>query len=207
VPTKDFAVDRPGFGMWYRFSYTPADRNPFNIYLNGALVGVASFRAVPMIGSGSAPIGSRNRAISTSSRETCWETRWEWRRSTTLRSRPGCSSAPMCSGSAPGSGRVRMLWFSEPDSTCGSDATTSDAWGQRMWPPARDALDAARSCRGGNLRDACRYNDSRSFRDNAQPCWPHHIRRNWLGPSARSPNRPKPPTGDRRRPQLKGLRP
>lgn len=39
VATKDFAQDRPGFGMFYRFSYTPEDRNPYNIYLSGGLGG------------------------------------------------------------------------------------------------------------------------------------------------------------------------
>ncbi len=39
VPTKDFAAERPGFGMFYRFSYTPEDRNPFNIYLSGGVGG------------------------------------------------------------------------------------------------------------------------------------------------------------------------
>ena len=39
VATKDFAQDRPGFGMFYRFSYTPEDRNPYNLYLSGGLGG------------------------------------------------------------------------------------------------------------------------------------------------------------------------
>ena len=39
VPTKDFAVDRPGLGIFYRFSYVPEDRNPYNIYASGGLGG------------------------------------------------------------------------------------------------------------------------------------------------------------------------
>jgi hypothetical protein len=39
VATKDFAQDRPGVGMFYRFSYTPEDRNPYNVYLSGGVGG------------------------------------------------------------------------------------------------------------------------------------------------------------------------
>jgi porin len=39
VTSKDFAQAQPGFGMFYRFSYTPADRNPYNIYLSGGVGG------------------------------------------------------------------------------------------------------------------------------------------------------------------------
>jgi porin len=37
--SKDFTQERPGIGMFYRFSYTPEDRNPFNMYLSGGLGG------------------------------------------------------------------------------------------------------------------------------------------------------------------------
>jgi len=39
VPTKDFAVGQPGFGMFYRISFTPADRNFFNVYVSGGVGG------------------------------------------------------------------------------------------------------------------------------------------------------------------------
>lgn len=39
VATEDFAQSRPGIGMFYRFSYTPEDRNPYNIYLSGGVGG------------------------------------------------------------------------------------------------------------------------------------------------------------------------
>jgi porin len=39
VATKDFASDRPGLGIFYRFSYKPEDRNPYNTYVSGGLGG------------------------------------------------------------------------------------------------------------------------------------------------------------------------
>ena len=39
VATKDFAQDRPGVGIFYRFSYTPEDRNAYNTYLSGGFGG------------------------------------------------------------------------------------------------------------------------------------------------------------------------
>jgi porin len=39
VPTKDFAQDRPGMGIFYRFSYVPEDRIAYNIYASGGLGG------------------------------------------------------------------------------------------------------------------------------------------------------------------------
>jgi len=39
VATKDFAAQRPGLGIFYRFSYTPEDRNAYNLYLSGGLGG------------------------------------------------------------------------------------------------------------------------------------------------------------------------
>jgi porin len=39
VPTKDFAAARPGLGIFYRFSHTPADRSAYNIYLSGGVGG------------------------------------------------------------------------------------------------------------------------------------------------------------------------
>jgi len=39
VPTKDFAQDRPGLGIFYRFSFTPEDRSAYNIYLSGGVGG------------------------------------------------------------------------------------------------------------------------------------------------------------------------
>jgi porin len=39
VPTKDFASDRPGLGIFYRFSSTPEDRSAYNIYLSGGVGG------------------------------------------------------------------------------------------------------------------------------------------------------------------------
>lgn len=39
VATKDFAQDQPGFGMWYRASYVPEDRNPYSVYVSGGLGG------------------------------------------------------------------------------------------------------------------------------------------------------------------------
>jgi porin len=37
VPTQDFAANPPGIGLFYRFAYTPKDRNPYNINLSGGL--------------------------------------------------------------------------------------------------------------------------------------------------------------------------
>ena len=37
VPTQDFAVNPPGVGVFYRFGYTPEDRNPWNIMMSGGL--------------------------------------------------------------------------------------------------------------------------------------------------------------------------
>ena len=39
VPTKDFVQDRPGLGIFYRFSYTPEDRSAYSIYLSGGVGG------------------------------------------------------------------------------------------------------------------------------------------------------------------------
>jgi porin len=39
VATKDFAANRPGIGLFYRFSYTPEDRSAYNIYLSGGVGG------------------------------------------------------------------------------------------------------------------------------------------------------------------------
>lgn len=39
VPSKDFAADQPGMGIFYRFSSTPADRSAYNIYLSGGVGG------------------------------------------------------------------------------------------------------------------------------------------------------------------------
>lgn len=39
VPTKDFVADRPGLGIFYRFSYTPEERNPYNTYVSGGVGG------------------------------------------------------------------------------------------------------------------------------------------------------------------------
>jgi porin len=39
VATKDFAQDRPGLGVFYRFSYTPEDRSAYDIYLSGGVGG------------------------------------------------------------------------------------------------------------------------------------------------------------------------
>jgi porin len=39
VPTKDFVQDRPGLGIFYRFSSTPKDRSAYNIYLSGGVGG------------------------------------------------------------------------------------------------------------------------------------------------------------------------
>jgi porin len=39
VPTKNFDINQPGFGVFYRFSWTPEDRNPYNIYLSGGVGG------------------------------------------------------------------------------------------------------------------------------------------------------------------------
>jgi len=39
VPTKDFGQDRPGMGVFYRFSYTPQDRNAYNMYASGGVGG------------------------------------------------------------------------------------------------------------------------------------------------------------------------
>jgi len=39
VPTKDFAQDRPGLGIFYRFSFTPEDRSAYDIYLSGGVGG------------------------------------------------------------------------------------------------------------------------------------------------------------------------
>jgi hypothetical protein len=39
VPTKDFAAERPGLGIFYRFAYAPEDRNAYNMYLSGGVGG------------------------------------------------------------------------------------------------------------------------------------------------------------------------
>jgi hypothetical protein len=39
VPTKDFVQDRPGLGIFYRFSSTPKDRSAYDIYLSGGVGG------------------------------------------------------------------------------------------------------------------------------------------------------------------------
>ena len=39
VATKDFMQDQPGMGVFYRFSYTPADRSAYDVYLSGGLGG------------------------------------------------------------------------------------------------------------------------------------------------------------------------
>jgi porin len=39
VATKDFGADQPGMGIFYRFSYTPADRSAYDVYLSGGLGG------------------------------------------------------------------------------------------------------------------------------------------------------------------------
>ena len=39
VPSKDFASDQPGMGIFYRFSYTPADRSAYDVYLSGGVGG------------------------------------------------------------------------------------------------------------------------------------------------------------------------
>jgi len=39
VPTKDFAQDQPGMGIFYRFSCTPEDRSAYYIYLSGGIGG------------------------------------------------------------------------------------------------------------------------------------------------------------------------
>jgi len=39
VPTKDFVQDRPGVGIFYRFSSTPKDRSAYDIYLSGGFGG------------------------------------------------------------------------------------------------------------------------------------------------------------------------
>ena len=39
VPTKDFAQDKPGMGVFYRFSYTPADRSAYDVYLSAGIGG------------------------------------------------------------------------------------------------------------------------------------------------------------------------
>jgi porin len=39
VPTKDFAASKPGLGVFYRFSYVPEDRNPYNMYASGGIGG------------------------------------------------------------------------------------------------------------------------------------------------------------------------
>lgn len=35
VPTQDFVANAPGVGLFYRFAYTPEDRNPWNVGLSG----------------------------------------------------------------------------------------------------------------------------------------------------------------------------
>jgi porin len=37
VPTQDYAINRPGVGLFYRAGYTPKDRNPWNINVSGGL--------------------------------------------------------------------------------------------------------------------------------------------------------------------------
>ena len=39
VPTKDFAVNQPGLGIFYRASYVPEDRSAYSLYLSGGLGG------------------------------------------------------------------------------------------------------------------------------------------------------------------------
>ena len=39
VPTQDFGQNQPGIGLFYRFAYAPADRNPFNIAVSGGIGG------------------------------------------------------------------------------------------------------------------------------------------------------------------------
>lgn len=47
VPTKDFEQEQPGLGVFYRFSYTPEDRNPFNVYASGGVGGRGVFPCRP----------------------------------------------------------------------------------------------------------------------------------------------------------------
>jgi porin len=37
VPTQDYAINRPGVGLFYRAGYTPKDRNAWNINVSGGL--------------------------------------------------------------------------------------------------------------------------------------------------------------------------
>jgi porin len=37
VPTQDYAINRPGVGLFYRVAYTPEDRNLWNINVSGGL--------------------------------------------------------------------------------------------------------------------------------------------------------------------------
>jgi carbohydrate-selective porin OprB len=39
VPSKDFAVDQPGLGIFYRASYVPEDRSAYSLYVSGGLGG------------------------------------------------------------------------------------------------------------------------------------------------------------------------
>jgi hypothetical protein len=39
VATKDFGQDRPGLGVFYRFSHTPGNRSAYDIYLSGGVGG------------------------------------------------------------------------------------------------------------------------------------------------------------------------
>ena len=47
VPTKDFAQDQPGIGLFYRFSCTPADRSAYNVYLSGGIGGRGAIAGRP----------------------------------------------------------------------------------------------------------------------------------------------------------------
>ncbi len=38
-PTQDFVSNQPGLGLFYRFAYTPEERNPYNIVVSGGLGG------------------------------------------------------------------------------------------------------------------------------------------------------------------------
>lgn len=39
VATKDFGKDQPGLGIFYKFSWTPEDRNAYNMYASGGVGG------------------------------------------------------------------------------------------------------------------------------------------------------------------------
>ena len=38
-PTQDFVSNQPGLGLFYRFAYTPEERNPYNMVISGGLGG------------------------------------------------------------------------------------------------------------------------------------------------------------------------